>query len=308
MKIRITFVFLAVAIVTTFFLLTCHRHPGAGPEKNSAITAEQTERHIRLLRDRLDYYLEHKESPDSLRYADYFLDQLETYAGEESWYLSARSEVSFLYATYAELPEDTIAALYSQGVSAAESYLSMFPELFQYIQTAQRPIDSVDTTEISGETLNVVYWWTVNSLFRSTHVKAIRRLTLRNRVEKSIALIKQIDPNYRNGGPQRLTGLLHLFSPDGDLNQSRKSFQAAIDIAPAYLENSFYYGRYYGVLLQNREVFLQNLNIVIQQPVDSSDSYYQLNQLVQNRAGQVLNNEEEYFTALTRNNLLNFTE
>ncbi|NIW43673.1 MAG: hypothetical protein GWN14_02385, partial [candidate division Zixibacteria bacterium] len=116
---------------------------------------------VRLLRGRLDHYLEHKGSPDSLRYADYFLDQLETYTGEEQWYLSTRAEVSFLYATYADMPDDSAAALYTQGVNAAESYLAASPEILQYMLSGATSVNSISSAEISAETLQGVYWWTV---------------------------------------------------------------------------------------------------------------------------------------------------
>ncbi|MCF7805264.1 MAG: TRAP transporter TatT component family protein [Candidatus Marinimicrobia bacterium] len=234
---------------------------------------------------------------DSLRQAYQYLKQIEPRDENARWYRETLSEVCFNYATYSDVSRDSSLLLYDEGRHSALRVLQTRPDVMSFLSS-----DAMYSPRIVRDTLRYIpvralYWWSINSLLWLVDEPPVNRVVARNRLENAIKLIELASPDFRYGAVQRLRGLLYTISPDGDLNMAKLAFEKAITNNGAYLENHFLYGRYYGIMLQNRQIFRREMEVVVDATSQYPLEFAELNRLVKIRAQEFLQREESFFTA-----------
>lgn len=269
------------------------------PEQESTLTP---------LRSLFQQAYDTRENPDSLRQAVHYLTEIIKRTGPDTLYRRQlqvkEAELKYLTATYTSLDADSSKILYEQGSEAAQAILKVHPVLYGFIFNNVIPQNLAVFKQVPYAVLDVVYWWSLNYLFWLRKEAPLARLVARAKIERAIRVIQSADPNYRWGAVSRLTGLMLLISPDGDLNHARKAFQQAIAREKDYLENRYFYGRYYGVLLQNRQVFRAQLDSTVGHNSVNTLPFTQLNALVKVKAAQSLSQESTYFFSINHSDIL----
>jgi len=253
-----------------------------------------------------------RENPDSLRRSAGYLTEILEKTGQNSIEQAAlqrkSAELNYLCATYAPLSEDSSHTLYAQGSEVAASLLESYPDLYHFIFNGTVPENPDALKRLPEAVLDGVYWWSLNYLFWLREESSLARLLARATVERAIRVLRVADPAYRWGATSRLTGLMLLISPDGDLNRAREAFRQAIASEKDYLENRYLYGRYYGVLLQNKQIFHTQLDSILKANPAADRPYHELNTLVKSRTTGVLKQEGSYFFSITHSDILKGTE
>ncbi len=282
----------------------CYTQPNTLPDTGKEFSQARADSTVSGLRLRLKQSLDHKGHPDSLSQAYHYLVRLGESAGTDQSYHALMSELCFLRATYTDLTPDSSQKLYEQGLRSARDLLDSSPRLLGYVLTDTVSIGSIHIDQIQPVTLDALYWWTLHSIFMIGKEPPIRRLAWRKRLGRAIRLIESKDPGYRWGGVKRLTALVLLVSPDGDLDAAQHAFRQAIALGQSYLENRYFYARYYGVLLQSKQMFQAQLQSILEQKTPGAAEYAQLNLLVKQKARTVLANTESYFSSISGADIL----
>jgi hypothetical protein len=119
---------------------------------------------------------------------------------------------------------------------------------------------------------------------------------------KAIALIKrahELDPKFYNSGAAMTLGVIYCSQGKaigGDPDLGKKFFEEAINnTGGKYLMPKVMYGRYYAVIVQDRDLFVKTLKDVIAAPNDLYPQQRLANALAKKRAERYLKKIEEYF-------------
>ncbi|HKJ68148.1 MAG TPA: TRAP transporter TatT component family protein [bacterium] len=280
-------------------VLGCAPQPEIRPDASTDAIQVQADSAMVRLRMRLERTLQHKGNPDSLNLAFRYLVRLGELVEPDQSFHALMTELCFLRATYTDIAQDSSQNLYQQGLRSARALLEAVPRLSGYVQTDTVSIDALRMEQLRQPTIDALYWWTLHSIFTVAQESPIRRLAWRKRFDRAIRVLEIRNPDYRNGGVQRLIALVLLISPDGDLNKAQQAFRQAIAMGESYLENRYFYARYYGVLLQSKEIFQVQLQSILEQNTSETAKYAQLNLLVKNKARTVLASTDRYFSTFS---------
>ena len=119
---------------------------------------------------------------------------------------------------------------------------------------------------------------------------------------KAIALIKRayaLDPKFYNGGAAMTLGTIYASqgkAMGGDPDAAKKYFEEAIQASNGrFLLTKVMFGRYYGVVTQDRALFEKTLKEVIDTPASVYPEFRLANELAHKRAKRYLAHIEDYF-------------
>jgi len=237
------------------------------------------------------------QNRDSLKKAYVFLQQIPDNDSSDFWYDKKLSELSFYFATYTNTGKDSSKLIYNQGKNAAHQIIQHAPDVQDYIENGKGKSADLEKDTLADTTkVAAVYWWTVNSMLWLMNEPPITRMVARKRLQRAIQFIKETAPDYRHGAVERLQGLLLTISPDGDLNEAKQNFEKAITTSNTFLENRFFYGRFYAVTLQDKSLFMTQMQQIVDYVVSDTSRYQKINMLVQQRAGDFIHNQSTLFS------------
>jgi hypothetical protein len=119
------------------------------------------------------------------------------------------------------------------------------------------------------------------------------------KVEAMIDRVLQLDPHYYYGGPHLFKGILLSARPvqfGGNLEKADFHFQQAMkDSQGKFLMTSVYYAQYYAKQRLDRDLFIKTLKGVLAIPADIDPDLTLLNTLARQKAGQLLDQVDEFF-------------
>lgn len=119
------------------------------------------------------------------------------------------------------------------------------------------------------------------------------------RVELMIKRILTLDEGFYYGGAHLFMGILQSSRPKiagGDLAAARNHFLKAKEIGRGqFLMADVYYAQYYARKTFDKALYVNTLNHVLEQPVDSVPELTLLNTVAQQKAEQMLTEVDEYF-------------
>ena len=247
-----------------------------------------------LLRGKYEQAIRKISNHDSLKSAYQYLQQLKSHEIDQTWIHAESMRLNFLVATYTDITQDSGKVLYDRGQSAAFNLIQQNPAIAGYLRSGAGDLNTItDSTSLVNP--EPIYYWAINDLFWLRTEQPITRLVSRKRIERAIQLLQQTHPDYRWSAVERLRGLLLTISPDGDLNNARESFEKAIAEGKEFLENHFFYGRYYGVLLQDKDLFMNQMDEILLAELSATEELTDINSLIKKRAEQLKQHPEEYF-------------
>lgn len=113
-------------------------------------------------------------------------------------------------------------------------------------------------------------------------------------VDRSVAA----DEKAIKGGPHRFLGAYFVKIPlfaGKDPEKSKVHFAKSVELFPEYLENRYMYAAYYAVDVEDKDLYLEQLNYVINFKVDPNDPLRLEQETAQRMAKEALASIDDYF-------------
>jgi len=208
------------------------------------------------------------------------------------------AKVFFSYAFSYVKEEDTLRAgrLYLRGLKAGAGVLggeTLF--LTQSVEDFQKMCE-----QKLPESLESLFWCTLNfASWADLNKSDLKALNNQEKVKIAGETLKSHDPHYYYGGPDLLIALYHLSKPaslGGEPEKGREHFDRSLQIGERkFLPTLYFYAKSYAVAVQNKELFKNLLNEIIDFNVDSFPEQRLANLITQAKAQSLLKNREDLF-------------
>ena len=140
-----------------------------------------------------------------------------------------------------------------------------------------------------------MYWWATNKLWYLNNKPAIERVNHRELLEIIMHRIISIEPDYFYGGPYRFFGIFYSRIPGVEITQSKGYFEKATSSHPDYLGNKVQLSEFYHQKAENRNLFHNQLQSIINIDPTINPEIMPENIFYQKRAVHLLNQEETLF-------------
>ena len=140
-----------------------------------------------------------------------------------------------------------------------------------------------------------MYWWATNKLWYLNNKPAIERVNHRELLEIIMHRIISIEPDYFYGGPYRFFGIFYSRIPGVEITQSKSYFEKATSSHPDYLGNKVQLSEFYHQKAENRNLFHNQLQSIINIDPIINPEIMPENIFYQKRAVHLLNQEETLF-------------
>lgn len=141
-------------------------------------------------------------------------------------------------------------------------------------------------------------YWTAANLGKWGKAQGLATvLKYKTQIKDMIEFVEKADPNFFAGAAHRYWGVYYAVAPSfagGDLNKSKKYFDAVMKKYPGYLATPVLYARFYSTKKNNPEEFEAVLNKVIKSKI-KKDQFYPENVMEIKKAKAFLNEKEDLF-------------
>jgi hypothetical protein len=125
-----------------------------------------------------------------------------------------------------------------------------------------------DAAAMLDESAVAALFWRVVNLGKWATAKGFAtQLDFRNELRLLMGRCLELDPGYFYGGPHRALGAYYARAPSmvgGDLERSQSHFQQSLNLGPNYLATRVLYAQDYAVKAENRELFVEQLRLVVE--------------------------------------------
>lgn len=142
-------------------------------------------------------------------------------------------------------------------------------------------------------------YWTATALGKWAKNKGLAT-TLKHigTVKAYIARVEELDPSFFHAAAHRYWGAYYAAIPSfagRDLDRSKTEFDKSIEMAPNYLATRVLLAEYWAVKTQNKAVFQENLNYVINADATAASDVVPENQIEQTKAKDLLARMDDLF-------------
>jgi tetratricopeptide (TPR) repeat protein len=186
---------------------------------------------------------------------------------------------------------------YQRGIQAAERALrALSPEFAQAMAAGQPAIGAVATLEANA--VPALYW-------RATNLGKWARLDgfatvlgFKDEIRAMMTRAMELDRYYFFAGPDRYFGAFFAIAPSyagGDLALSRQHFDESLRNQPNYFGTHVLYAEELAVKLQDRAMYLEHLNLVINGDPEVLPEAAPENRVEQRKARAALERVDELF-------------
>jgi len=197
---------------------------------------------------------------------------------------------------YIETDPDSQAARFLSGVEIGERVLSLDNGFrMKYLKTK----DDRRALALLDRNWAPAIYWTAANLEQWTETQEWRvRYGNKGRVETYMRRMRELDPAFYYGGPFRYFAVLPTRgrAPFVDLDDSKRAFEKALELAPDFLGNKRLYAETYAVKKKDRELFKKLLEQVINGNPNALPDVAPENKFEQTVAKGMLNRIDEYFS------------
>lgn len=177
-----------------------------------------------------------------------------------AYYFHADGHMSF-----DEARQDEMMETYEKGIQAGERALvALSPEFAQRMRAGTRIEEAVAV--LDARAVPALYWRSTNMGKWGLAKGFATVLSYKDEIRAIMARCLELDATYYYYGPHRYFGAFYARVPafaGGDLERSREHFDAALEGAPGYLATRTLMAEHYAVKSQNRALFDEQLNAVI---------------------------------------------
>ncbi len=158
-------------------------------------------------------------------------------------------------------PEKQI-EIYDLGAAAGEKALA----LDEGFRSAKEHYSPETLGELGQEYVPAIYW-TASCLGKWARLKGfVTLLKVKGKVKALVEAATNIDNTYFYYAPDRYWGVYYSVAPSfagGDIEKSKKHFEATLQGSPNYLGSKVLYADTYATKVQDKELYIRLLNEVI---------------------------------------------
>jgi tetratricopeptide (TPR) repeat protein len=267
--------FLSLVIVSTSWAVTaagCASSRQASWEAAEASAEAQTpeaQSRRQALVEEAEALWEERDDADKLRQAIEKWEQaLEVDPSQDATWADLSRGYYFLadcHLLFDDEQKDQMMEVYEKSTQAAEQGLmQQSPEFRKRMQAGARMEEAV--TVLKKEAVPALYWRSA-ALGKWAAAKGFATLlSYKDEVRAVMTHVLELDRTYYFGGPDRYFGAFFARAPSfagGDLDRSKAHFEASLQQEPNYFATRVLYAEDYGVKAQDRAVFDQQLDYVL---------------------------------------------
>jgi len=193
--------------------------------------------------------------------------------------------------------ETQMADTYQQGIRAAERALRALSPEFAEAMSAGQPVEGA-LGSLEENAVGALYW-------RATNLGKWARLDgfatvlgYKDEIRAIMTRCMELDRYYFFAGPDRYFGAFFAIAPSyagGDLDRSRQHFDESIRRQPNYFGTHVLYAEELAVKLQDRDLYMEHLNFVINGDPESLPEAAAENRVEQRKARAALERVDELF-------------
>ncbi len=209
----------------------------------------------------------------------------------ELWTRLARANCLVGY--YIETDANNRDAILQNGMEAAKHALLRCRGFKEEYQKSESEKKAATVTEKEG--LPALFWYAANLGRWAQDKNLFTQLRNKSTLEAFYQRILDLDETLLYGAPHRFFGVLPCKVPGGKLSESKPHFEKAIAIAPNYLGTYVLYAETYAVKAKDKNLFIANLNHVIQASPDLLPDMAAENRFEQANAKILLGKIKELF-------------
>jgi hypothetical protein len=164
-----------------------------------------------------------------------------------------------------EAKAEEMMATYEKGTRAAERGLMVSSSSFATrMREGGKIEEAVSLIDRTGA--HCLYWRSANLGKWASAQGFATVLSYKDEIKAVMTRVLELDAGYFYAAPHRYFGAFFARAPayaGGDLNKSREHFEASIRVEPNYFATRVLYAQDYAVKAQNRALFNEQLNYVI---------------------------------------------
>ncbi len=193
--------------------------------------------------------------------------------------------------------EEALGDTYQSSIRAAERALrALSPEFARRMAAAERVDQSVSVLQANA--VPALYWraaalgrWAQRQGFATV-------LSFKDEIRAVMTRCLELDRYYFFAGPDRYFGAFFAIAPayaGGDLDRSRQHFEESVRRAPNYFGTRVLFAENYAVKSQNRQLFEEQLRMVLDGDPESLPEAAPENRVEQRKARALLERADELF-------------
>lgn len=217
----------------------------------------------------------------------------------EAWVRLARAYYLLAdgYLSFDEARRDEFMTTHEQGIAAAEHALvALSPDFGRRMQAGTRIEEALNTLDRSA--VPALYWRSANLGKWASAQGFATVLSYKDEIRAVMQFCLERDEDYFFAGPHRYFGAFYSRAPafaGGDLTKSEFHFKRAIERHPNYFATHVLYATDYAVKSQNRALYEERLNWVINANPSSEPTVEPENRIEQRKAREAIAAADDRF-------------
>lgn len=195
-----------------------------------------------------------------------------------------------------ENSSEAMLATYEQGMHYAETALALNNEAWTNALLYGATIPDATAT-LTADDVPAAYWYATN-LGRWGLLRGIATVLANvSDIKAMMDRVEALDSEFFYGAPDRYFGVYYTKLPFGnpDLDQSQRRLRSTIERYPQYLESRVLLAEEWAVVMQDRAVFEEQLNAVVNTDIQQWPELLPENSNAFRRAQYLLENADEFF-------------
>ncbi|MBW2037979.1 MAG: TRAP transporter TatT component family protein [Deltaproteobacteria bacterium] len=224
---------------------------------------------------------------------------IEAWPDNEQLLISAAQSYSSFASAFVENQDKEYAKLL---YGRAKEYALRSLEKRGFKEPIQRSFDDFKEAlkDLGKEDVPYIFWaaacW---GNWISLNLDSMEALAELPRVELMMRRVLELDEGYYYGGAHLFMGIWFTSRPKmagGDLKKAQHHFLKALNLGQGkFLMAYIYYANHYARRVFDKDLFISNLEKVLETPADISPELTLLNTVAKNKAKELLNRMDEYF-------------
>lgn len=190
---------------------------------------------------------------------------------------------------------------YNKGVEVGEKAMATDPEFTKHVRAGEKTEEAAQV--LKKDHIDGLYWTASNLGKWSVDAGFVTLLSNKNRIKSLIERVAALDETYFYAASHRYLGTLYAKAPSfagGDMVKSLEHYKKSLEIAPNYFGTRVLKAEFYCTKLQKaedkgKECFKEDLEYVINTPVDIVPELTPENTLEKRKAEALLKQISEKF-------------
>ncbi len=190
--------------------------------------------------------------------------------------------------------------LYDTSASWGERAMATDEDFVKLVKVDEEPVE--DAIRVLDASYAGAVYWSAAATGKWARLKGFTTLlSQKNRVKKLMEWVTEQAPDYYYGGPDRYWGAYYSIAPSfagGDVEVSRKHYDKSLELAPNYLGTKVLMADTLATKIQDREMFENLLNQVIESDPTVIPDVVPEQKVEQEKAREMLAQVNDLFASL----------